>query len=186
MEKILKKYQELCDIKSDINEHLPILKEYAEKCKHITEMGTRYVVSTWAFLASNPEKLICYDILTGLNMDIFNKNISEISECSKEENIEFIFDKKDVLAIEIEETDLLFIDTYHIYEQLSKELSLHASKAKKYIILHDTTTFAIDGENQKHGGIWKAVEEFLYKNEDWKIEKRFENNNGLTILKRHE
>ena len=42
-------YQIQCDTASDINEHLPVLKEYAQKCETITEMGVRAVVSTWAF-----------------------------------------------------------------------------------------------------------------------------------------
>ncbi len=47
--KIIDIYNNLCNEKSDINEHLPTLKRYAEKCDHITEMGVRSVVSTWAF-----------------------------------------------------------------------------------------------------------------------------------------
>jgi hypothetical protein len=33
-------------------------------------------------------------------------------------------------------------------------------------------------------GLWPAVEEFLAAHPEWKIEKRFTNNNGLTILAR--
>ena len=38
--------------------------------------------------------------------------------------------------------------------------------------------FAPDG-----GGIWKAIEEFLQNNPHWELEKRYINNNGLTIIK---
>jgi len=41
---------------ADIREHLYTLKNYAEKSRHITEMGVRGVVSTWAFLAGKPTK----------------------------------------------------------------------------------------------------------------------------------
>ena len=51
-----------CEQPSDINEHLPTLKKYAEECEHITEMGVRWVVSTFAFMAGLPKKLISYDI----------------------------------------------------------------------------------------------------------------------------
>jgi hypothetical protein len=43
-----------------------------------------------------------------------------------------------VLEVEIEETELLFIDTYHYYAQLKKELKLHAGKISRYIAFHDT------------------------------------------------
>ena len=47
---------------SDINEHLETIKKYASECKHITEMGVRSVVSTWAFLESKPKRLVSIDI----------------------------------------------------------------------------------------------------------------------------
>ena len=99
--------------------------------------------------------------------------------------------------MEIEPTDLLFIDTLHTYTQLSQELKLHASKVKKYIILHDTTTYGFKPEpsdwqtenimenyvyNDK--GLWPAVTEFLDSNRSWIVLEKRENNNGLTVLKR--
>jgi len=35
---------------SDINEHLPALREYASKCGTVAELGVRTKVSTYAFL----------------------------------------------------------------------------------------------------------------------------------------
>ena len=40
---------------SDINEHIPALINYAQQCDHITEMGVRWIVSTWAFMAASPK-----------------------------------------------------------------------------------------------------------------------------------
>ena len=50
-------YEERCKKPSDINEHLPTLKKYSEECEHITEMGVRWVVSTFAFLMGKPKKI---------------------------------------------------------------------------------------------------------------------------------
>lgn len=189
MKKIEEKYTQLCMESSDINEHLPVLKKYAEDCEHITEMGTRYVVSTWAFLFGKPKKLICYDILAGLNMDIVNHNLNEIKESAKDIDVDFEFIQGDVLNLTIEETDLLFIDTYHEYNQIKNELNLHSNKVKKYLIFHDTTTFGQYGETFKEPntvGIWPAIEEFLAENLNWEIAEKLENNNGLTILKRND
>jgi predicted O-methyltransferase YrrM len=55
-------YNFACITKSDINEHLPVLTEYANECSHITEFGTRTGVSTWAWLASKAKTIRCFDI----------------------------------------------------------------------------------------------------------------------------
>jgi pyoverdine/dityrosine biosynthesis protein Dit1 len=181
MNKLEKKYLELCSIPSDINEHLPTLKRYTQQCETVTEMGVRYIVSTYAFLMGDPKKLISIDIK---HPSEYKGDLTEVVNIAKENNIDFQFVLGDTREIEIEETDLLFIDTWHIYEQLKIELEKHASKAKKYIIMHDTTLFEHKGEGPGYVGLWPAVEEFLADNKQWAIHERYTNNNGLTILKR--
>ena len=75
----------------------------------------------------------------------------------------------------------MFIDTLHTYDQLSEELRLHAPKARKYIVLHDTTTYGEGGETPGHQGLWPAVEEFLAEG-CFRLGARNTNNNGLTVL----
>ncbi len=172
------KYNELCLNKSDINEHLPTLKKYAEECEHITEMGVRGIVSTYALLMGKPKKLISYDIIP-CNWLPVKELVEGVSD--------FEFKIGNTLEIEIEETDFLFIDTLHNYRQLSAELKLHANKVKKYIGFHDTTSFEFHGESYtgtKEDGIWLAIEEFLSENKDWQLDVRYRNNNGLTIIKK--
>jgi hypothetical protein len=94
-----------------------------------------------------------------------------------------MFQQADVLAVDIEETDLLFIDTLHVYEQLQEELRLHAGKVRRYIVLHDTMTFGERGEVQGRLGLRPAVEEFLAQGTFY-VKDRYENNNGLTVLER--
>ena len=180
---------------SDINEHIPTIIELAQECDHITEMGCRWVVSTWAWLAGLPKNgLVTYDILNPMNWTGEHDVIKDVEDTAKAYNIDFKFIEADVCAIEIEETDLLFLDTWHSYKQLTSELKLHASKVKKYICFHDTTSYATKDETnyEEWGdewkaegiGIWKAIEEFLESNPEWVLEKRFTNNNGFTIIKR--
>lgn len=181
------KYKHACNKVSAINEHLPILYTYAKECSHITEMGVAGIISSYAFLYAKPQKVVSYDLIK-------ESSIDEIINLASSEGVVWEFIQKDVLSVDIEPTDLLFIDTYHIYDQLKKELQAHANKAKKYIILHDTTTFGIKGEPRqgwylKHAdqrGLWPAVEEFLQQNNEWRIDIKLENNNGLTVLKRIE
>ena len=161
-------------IAEDIAEHIVTLREYADKCESVTELGVRTGASTRAFLASKCSKLVSIDIIPMHDdvkrlMPIYKKN--------------WIYLQANDLHIQIEPTDLLFIDTYHTGEQLEQELRLHADKAKKYIILHDTTTWGQLG----HGGVKGlnyAVTDFLNRNTNWTTEKVYTNNNGLTILRR--
>lgn len=186
------KYKHLVKTESDINEHLPTLKKYAEECEHITEMGVRWIVSTYAFLAAKPKKMFSIDIQHPLN---WGASIEQVEEYAKEIGCQYKFWQTNNLEIEIEETDLLFIDTWHSYKQLKAELDLHASKVKKYIILHDTVLFGDKDELNSYNkfgwyneldkkGLTPAINEFLEEHKEWNTHKVYTNNNGLTILKR--
>lgn len=184
---IQEKYDMMCRTQSDINEHLPILKEYADRCNHITEMGVRWMVSTWAFLNSKAKEIVSYDI----------QKFAQVNECQRLCSLlgrNWTFIEQDVLKADIEETDFLFIDTYHTAEQLKQELALHSSKVRKYIGFHDTTTFWERGEDsypavselQTHSeqGLKYAIEPFLADNSEWEVVYRTEKNNGLMIIGR--
>jgi hypothetical protein len=182
----------LTNTPSDINEHFGAILDYGKQCKHITEMGVRGVVSTWGWLASKPVKLICYDLY---NPSKWGGTLQDVYDTAKELQIDFTFIEADVLSIQIEPTDLLFIDTWHTYDQLSKELEIHSKNVKKYIAFHDTTSYEYVNESMSHEhawtgnlsgkqGIWSAIEDFLNTTDEWILEKRFTNNNGFTIIKR--
>jgi hypothetical protein len=194
MNEILEKYRQLSEIPSDINEHLVTLKKYTEECETIVEMGVRSIISTWAFLAGNPKKLTSLDLY---NPTKFGGNLQEVYDAVNLTDIDFSFVEYDSLNYELEPCDLLFIDTWHCYLQLKKELTRHHSKVNKYIILHDTVSYAnVDEksademgvlntiETNLPKGLWSAVEEFLYENKNWIVWEKKPNNNGLTVLKR--
>jgi len=179
----------------DINEHLETLRKYASKCKHVTEMGTRFAISTYALLIAKPEKVISID----LNYHFFKPYEKEILNFANLCNTNFQFIEGDVLKMDIEETDLLFIDTLHTYNQLSKELRKHEKNVKKWICLHDTITFGekdedfykngeisefIKNEKIEKQGLYNALSDFLAENKNWIIKEHFTNNNGFTIIER--
>ena len=165
-------YNFACMTKSDINEHLPVLTEYANECSHITEFGTRTGVSTWAWIASSAKTIRCFDIAEGID-----KNLEVHKEALKKLDKDFTFNCVSTIAdkLDIEPTDLLFIDTDHTYEQCSKELQMRAHKVRKYLIFHDTNLFK---------DLNKAISEFIEANKEWKIKEVLTNNNGLTVLER--
>ena len=185
------KVNKITNTRSDINEHIPVIIKYGQECDHITEMGVRGIVSTWAWLASAPKKLIAYDLE---DPSRWGGVIQDVYDTAEAYDLDFTFIEGDVLKLEIEETDLLFLDTWHSYKQLKSELELHASKARTYICFHDTTSYEFHDETsyemwgddwKAEGiGIWKAIEEFLESNPEWVLKERFTHNNGFTIIER--
>jgi hypothetical protein len=202
MDLVKSKHDYLCNTSSDINEHLPTLYEYATKCESIIELGFRKCVSTWSLiyglLNNNSDKK---SILVN---DITECNIDELLHGTKELNVDVRYEWINDLELNIDNNvDLTFIDTWHVYGQLKRELNKFSAITNKYIIMHDTTIDGIGGETVRYNwdaekqskesgipveeikcGLWKAIEEFLENNENWQLRERYHNNNGLTILER--
>ena len=162
---------------SDINEHLPTLTRLASECRRVTEMGTRGANSTTAFLAARPERLTAYDVQR-------HPEVAALEDLARRAGIPFEFIQADVLAADIEETDLLFIDTLHVYEQTRQELRRHAPKVRKFLVFHDIVSFGSHGETPGAAGIWPAIEGFLDAHPEWTLAERHDNNNGLAVLRR--
>lgn len=201
-------YQSVVNTPSDINELLPILRQYTENCDVVLEAGVRWVVSTWAFLAGKPKRLISVD---WEHPSKYNVDMSLVERIAKENGIDFEFRRcttvpvpeqtrgrelklviRDgiddeylpLMNIENDEIDLFFIDTNHVYSHLKEELRMHSNFIKKYIIMHDTSSCGeVDG-NGNRPGLWLAIEEFLNDNSEWTLKERYTHNNGLTVLER--
>lgn len=203
---ILNKYKTLCNIVSDINEHLPTLYNYAKECDSILECGVRGCISSWAFaygLIDNKnnkqKKLLLNDIeVCEINDLLVNtKNIS---------NLQVDYKWCSDLDLEINyNVDMVFINTFHVYGQLKRELEKFSKIANKYIIMHNTSVDEIYGEcirlnlnaysissltnipiDEINKGLKFAIDEFLLNNNDWVLHEIFINNNGLTVLKKIE
>jgi len=61
-------------------------------------------------------------------------------------------------------------------------LNIQSSKAKKYIIFHDTISFGNKDEFGEGPGLCPAIAEFLKTHPEWKEKETYTNNNGLTVL----
>jgi len=159
-------------------------------------------VSSWGFLKGLTESIENNKSLFCCNINR-SPNVNPLERIAKENGINFKFYECSDLDIEIEPVDIVFIDTLHVYGQLKRELKKFAPLAKKYIMMHDTEVDGIYGETIRMSldidkllettgmplpelttGLQRAVNEFLVENTDFKIERIYSNNNGLTILKR--
>lgn len=195
-------YTDVTNKPGDISEHLPTLYTLAKGCEEIAEMGVRGVVSTWAFLKgltennSTKKVLHCVDIEPIPQADIIRHNVKLIG-------IDMTTYQEDSAKVKLPPVDLLFIDTFHVYAHLKRELEFHHANVRNYIVMHDTEVDAFFGEAvrcqlniydmwQKTGypveemtkGLAQAVQEFLVAHPEWKIHAHYRNNNGLTVLKR--
>lgn len=176
-------YFEACKTPSDINEHLPYLRSLATDCKSVIEFGVRKIVSTWAFvsgLSVAGGKLTSVDIRHPSEYGE-SRRFSDLERLCGESGVSFSFKKESSLSLEPEVYDMVFIDTVHNYEFLSKELARHGVLATKYIAMHDTELCRNSGHDGG-GGMWKAIEEFIEANPDWCVLTHATNNNGLTVL----
>merc|ERR1711991_1150328 len=107
--------------------------KYVSECESVIELGVRKVVSTYAFVNGL------------LNNNSSNKKLllNDINSCDISELLEITKD----LEVDIKDNyDLTFIDTWHIYGQLKRELEKFSKVTNKYIIMHDTTVDGINGE----------------------------------------
>lgn len=188
---------------TDIVEHLPTLYKYAKECNSILETGVRGCISSWSFLYGlvdsengEPKRMFLNDI------DVCE--INDIITLGNIFNVDVQFKWCNNLELELEQSyDIVFIDTWHIYGQLKRELDKFSKMTNKYIIMHDTQVDEIYGESIRCGGnieqqsaqsgfpveeitkgLGPAVDEFLQNNKEWYLKERYLNNNGLTILAR--
>ncbi len=192
---INEQFQRYKHTKWDTNEHFDTFRELTKQCEVVAEFGVESVYSTWAFLQglldnnSTKKQLICVD----LN---YPKAIEYAMKAAKQNNIDMCFIAGDSAKVPLVEVDLLFIDTWHIYGHLKRELEAHHSKVKKYIVMHDTETDRVFGESIRRGwnttqqsiesgypeseirlGLQPAIDEFLLHHPEWTLSAHYPNNN---------
>jgi hypothetical protein len=169
-------------------------------CKHITECGVRGAISSYALatgIVDTPgAKMVQVDPETSLASENFRL------ECERQ-SLNVVYYKQSDLDCPMENTDLLFIDTWHVYGQLKRELSRWNAYVNKYILLHDTEVDKWQGETIRCGGnpeelsrqfnipvqeicrgLYPALLEFLNEHPEWRVAEQYTNCNGLTVLVR--
>lgn len=170
-------YRRLCFQPSDINEHLPLLRHYAEECRHVAEFGTRGGVSTTALLAAGPEVLVTVDI---------DPSCAAVVDRLRElagNGTQVSFINQDTTWLVIEPTEFLFIDASHTAANVRAELEFNEPQVSKYLGFHDTETYGLQGMDGKTPGVLAPIMELVHSGR-WEIAEQRRNNNGLMILRR--
>lgn len=197
-----KTYLAYCSESSDINEHLPVLREIASQCASAVEIGIRSMVSTWGIIIGLSENVSGKGSYIGIDLDLPPwDTLQKARVLAESQNVSFQFWKGNDMQIDIPQSDMLFIDSLHTYCHLTYELEKFSPKVNKFIALHDTSDpWGTRDDDQYHGdyseydssfnkekrGLWPAVVDFLERHPEWCLHERRLNSHGLTVLKRIE
>lgn len=167
-------YEHFRNDASNINEHLNVLRRLANECSHVTELGTGEGRATSALLAAQPGKLVTVD-----KEDCRNERLLGLAGLT-----ELVYLQDDTRDIELEPTDMLFIDTYQTRDQIATELARHGHSVRRIIAIHDTSTFGETGEDGGPG-ITPAIQEWLQTHQaDWFEAETYRHNNGMQVFRR--
>lgn len=176
MSALLDEVYRLAGAKTDISLHLGFLLGLASRpeVKHIMEFGFRTGVSTTALLASG-KPVVTIDPDPSCEPHV--KRLKALGG-----NLAWIRTSS-LLPMEFR-CDLLHIDSLHTYKQLRAELFIHHEKVSRWIVMHDTETFATKGKDGTTPGLQAAIDEFLSENKQWRLYMNLPHNNGITLLER--
>jgi len=166
------RFEEIKRNSSDINEHTDTIFNITKGCN--TAVSLQIGRGDAAF-----------SLLLGCHLHI------SIDPNPAQDTINFLndyFGKKSIVIrqntcepIDIDNFDVLMVDSFHTAKNVEKELKAHAHKVNKFIIFHDTFLYGEVGDDGGEG-IKKPIYEFLSNNQEWKIIHEANNNNGLIIL----
>jgi hypothetical protein len=201
-------YEASCRNYSDIFEHIPTLKKYASEqgIYSVAEYGVRGTSHSSVGLMKG---LIEGKMNDGKDRSYIGVDISPceylyMQEIAKIFDINYKFEVANSATYKFKQpVDLLFIDSWHIFGHLSRELESSHSSVNKYIIMHDTEIDKMVGESvrcnldiekqaEESGypveeivqGLQPAIDQFLEKHSEWRVKEVFTNNNGLTVLEK--
>lgn len=155
----------------DCNEHLPTVKELAERCSHVTEITAwnKWLVA----LAHCPARVASYA----------GRALESWPDMAKLLGDRFHSEAVDSLDAEVEPTELLIIDTLHQAGRLYQELVRHHEKVSKWIVVHCTQTYGEKGDDGGPG-VLPGLRRFLREHPTWNVRDYYPNNHGMVVLTR--
>ena len=132
--RLAQRYAELCATPSDIYLHLPTFVQLCldRQARHVVELGTRTGVSTVAWLHG----------LAQTGGRLTSVDIDERPAIGEFDHWTFVqgSDLDPAVFSQLDDADIVFVDTSHLYDQTLRELNLyrHLVKPDGLLVLHDT------------------------------------------------
>jgi len=168
-------YNFWCYTPSNMIKEIQTIHQYALECNHITEFGFGLGRSGSAILAARPKTYITYDV-----RDYGPRHLYE--NIAIDLGIDFRFILASSIEVDIEPTEMIFIDSWHTFDHKTKELNRHNANISKYILIHDTRTCGYVGEDGSEPGYLQAIRDFLLKHENWYLKEIKQDGNGIVVL----
>jgi len=194
-----------------IYQHIPTLYGYAKQCAHIVELGGtdlgHATVALLRGLLHNADAALTRGMRPCLIS--VDKTLTWQMERTLETSRKSIVNHEVRLCestadTDLPYTDMLFIDSWHVFAHMEAELERHHGRVRRWIVMHDTTVDGVSGESVRMNhpiaeeakqtgylecdirrGVWQAIIEFVDAHRDeWRLERRWAVNNGLTVLAR--
>jgi len=161
--------------KRDLDEHLYYLKDLADKVEHVTAFEKRRESSV-AFATSGAKTYVSYQ----KENDPLLQQLKQLSPLDYQLHMGV-----DSLSLgQIEETDLLFIDSVHSGPRVKAELDRHGPRVRRFIVFRGTESFGAQAEGTNEPGLFSGIEAWMGDHPEWFLADLRRNQYGmLTISK---
>jgi hypothetical protein len=154
---------------------------FACRCDHVTALIMQTYEPATAFLAAKNSVIRIYDL------GAIDPKVGEVyNTIANDLEVDFVLEQG---KGEIEETDLLYINTPAEGNYRAMELGRYAAKVKKYIILPNTVANGLTAaptiklaDNVQPIGLVHGINHFLQSNDDWFIMEHDDLDPGMTVL----
>jgi len=144
---------------------------YLSQCETYKELGVKQGTTAAAAVLAHPASVHLIDHKLGE----FEPYRHLFEEYCGENNIRFKAEQMSSLTPRsVSQADVLFIDTWHVPNQLKTELAIHHKFTNNYIIMHDT---------EHKPALYDVIVEFI-KSNPWKIIEHNRESVGYTVLER--
>lgn len=164
--------------------HLVRLKELASQSETVIELAMQEGVATIGLLAGQPTRLVTLGSPTGIMASVLRDRQGRTQfACLLPGDLETTKSAEGSAAA-LPECDLLVIDAVHSADALWDTITKYGPKSRRWIAIHDTTSFGEIGEGGRRPGVLHALRYWLRKNTEWSVLSHNPANNGLTVLTR--
>jgi hypothetical protein len=166
---------------AETNKQIYTLLRFACRCDHVTSLTMNTWESAIAFLAAEINTIRMYNL-----GEADSKELETYTKISKELDINFQFRK---VEEDIEETDLLYINTPAEGNYRAMELTKYAKRVRKFILLPNTVTHAhravpnikLSADINPIGLVF-GINHFIQNHDNWFILEHDDIEPGMTIL----
>ena len=146
------------------------------ECQVVKEMGVCQGGTLAAILLAEPKKVIALDHIERY----IEPNKHLFDQFAEHNGIDLQWTFGDSLnPNNVDECDILHIDTTHEPKHLEQELMLHARSVRRFIVFHDTCDYG------KYSGLLPVIAKYItLYDQNWKIVEHYIHRVGYTVIER--